>query len=57
MTPKKPRRWLQSAIAEAAKCEVAMPWQRGAVRAQTIARRTDAADPRATGLRAVLRRA
>lgn len=57
MTPKKPRRWLQSAIAEAAKCDVAMPWQRGAARVGNVTRRAAAAKPRATGPRAILRHA
>ncbi|WP_372840775.1 hypothetical protein [Phaeovulum sp.] len=57
MTPKKPRRWLQSAIAEAAKCNVAMPWQRGTVRSGTIARREEAASTNVLPPRALLRRA
>lgn len=57
MTPKKPRRWLQSAIAEAARCNVAMPWRQGAVRMGTLARRAEAASPQVSGWRAVLRRA
>jgi hypothetical protein len=41
MTPKKPRRWLTAAVAEAARCEVVMPWAKAATHAP-------AADDRAT---------
>jgi hypothetical protein len=41
MTPKKPRRWLTAAVAEAARCEVVMPWAKSAAHAP-------AADDRAT---------
>jgi hypothetical protein len=47
MTPTPPRRWLQAAIAEAAKCTHEMPWQRGKRRAQLQAsRNTNAQEPR-----------
>lgn len=57
MTTKKPRRWLQSAIAEAAKCDVALPWQRGAARIGNAARRASTAKPQPTSPRAILRHA
>ncbi len=57
MTPKKPRRWLQSAIVEAAKCNVAMPWQRGTMRNGTIARREQAASASTHPPRVLLRSA
>lgn len=57
MTQKKTRRWLQSAIAEAARCNVAMPWQRGGVRLVNINRRAEAPSAKASTLRAVQRSA
>lgn len=48
MSEQKPRRWLQSAIAEAAKCDTAMPWQRGDMRAAAKAQRREPAPPRTT---------
>ncbi len=46
MTTIKNRRWMKSALAEATKCEVAMPWARGPRRAEMLARRAQTA-PRA----------
>ncbi|MDP3862958.1 MAG: hypothetical protein Q8Q63_15390 [Phaeovulum sp.] len=57
MTQKKSRRWLQSAITEAAKTDAAMPWQRGATRMATLAQRREAAKPAAPSLRSIMRRA
>lgn len=39
------RRWMKSMIATAAQTEVQMPWERGARRAEMIARREAAARP------------
>lgn len=44
MTAKTNRRWMQTALATAAKSEQRMPWERGARRAEMLARR-DAAKP------------
>jgi len=57
MTQTKTRRWLQSAITEAARCTVAMPWQRGAERQGNITRRSTATGPKARIWRAVQRSA
>ncbi|MDP1668259.1 hypothetical protein [Phaeovulum sp.] len=57
MTQKKSRRWLLSAITEAAKTDAAMPWQRGATRMATLAQRRKAAKPAAPSLRSIMRRA
>jgi hypothetical protein len=45
MTPKTPRRWLQSAISEAKKTEVEMPWTRDSARATTQRLRALSPDP------------
>lgn len=39
------RRWMKAVIAVAAKSEVQMPWERGARRAEMIARREAAVRP------------
>lgn len=43
MTAKTNRRWMQSALASAAKNQIRMPWERGERRAEMIARRESAA--------------
>lgn len=45
MTTKTTRRWMQSAIATAAKSTVQMPWERGERREAMLARREAAAKP------------
>ena len=40
------RRWMESAIATAAALDVRLPWERGARRAEWIARRDRSAEPR-----------
>ncbi|ADE86533.1 hypothetical protein [Rhodobacter capsulatus] len=45
MTLKPTPRWMQTALDSAAKASVAMPWQRGARRAEMLARRKGAAAP------------
>ena len=45
MTLKPTPRWMQTAVEGAAKASVAMPWQRGARRAEMLARREGAVAP------------
>jgi len=53
MTLNKTPRWMKSALTEAAKCDVQMPWARGARRGETITRRAASAMPRALSARAI----
>ncbi|SOC04035.1 hypothetical protein SAMN05877809_103120 [Rhodobacter sp. JA431] len=39
MTAKTNRRWMRTALAGSVKCDVVMPWQRGAQRSEMLARR------------------
>ena len=48
MTTSKTPRWMKSALTEAAKAPVVMPWARGPRRAEMIARREATRQPRLT---------
>lgn len=48
MSTSKTPRWMKSALAEAAKGPVTMPWARGSRRAEMIARREAVRQPRLT---------
>lgn len=53
MTMNKTPRWMKSVLAEAAKCDVQMPWVRGARRGETITRRAANAAAPALPARAI----
>lgn len=48
MSTSKTPRWMKSALSEAAKAPVAMPWARGPRRAEMIARRAAVRQPQLT---------